>query len=495
MRVQSTNPATTGFAYFELDFASFIVNNCRVHSAQENTFMRSTEFPQNDRKEIFGWLMYDWANSAFYTTVVSVLVGPYLTALAQADVGKGGTVLDLGFFGSVTADNLFTSTLGVSIFLQIFLLPVLGSIADYTNLKKRMMAFFCYTGVVASGLLFFVKGDSYIWGCLLLMIANICFATANVFYNAFLIDLTTEDKRDKISSYGFASGYLGGVIMLVLNFGLINFAPNLGITEGTAVRLSILMASLWWGLFAIVTFRLIRSRGAAKVNTDRKPLVVVGFSEVWRTLKELFGLKYTLLFLVAYLFYNDGIQTVILNSSVFLSQELFVSRGLETSQTFLIGIFFIAQVSALFGAIIFERISRLLGAKRTIILSLFIWSGIVIYAYAFLQNTTQAMIMAVFIGLVLGSAQALSRSLYSQMIPKDRESAFFGLYEISEKGTSWLGNLVFAVVVGITGSYRHAILAIIFFFVAGSVILLFTNTTRAIHEAGNLTPDEAEKTH
>ncbi|MGH9946262.1 MAG: MFS transporter [Pyrinomonadaceae bacterium] len=446
---------------------------------------------KNDRKEIFGWLAYDWANSVFYTTVVSVLVGPYLTALAQNDVGKGGTVLSLGPFSSITADNLFTSTLGSSIFLQIFILPVLGSIADYTNLKKRMMATFCYTGVVASCLLFFITGTHYLWGCLFLLIANMCFAAANVFYNAFLIDITTENMRDRISSYGFASGYLAGVVMLVLNLALISYASSLGITEGMAVRISMLAASLWWGAFAAVTFYLVRSRGAVKQLGKTERLIVVGFREVWNTLKELYGLKFTLLFLIAYLFYNDGIQTVILNSSVFLSQELFVSRGLETSQTFLLGIFLIAQISALFGALVFERIARIIGAKRTIMVSLFIWSGIVIYAYGFLQNTTQAMVMAVFIGLVLGSAQALSRSLYSQMIPKDRDSAFFGLYEISEKGTSWLGNLVFAVVVGITGSYRQAILAIIFFFIIGSVILFFTNTTRAIHEAGNLTPEEA----
>lgn len=448
--------------------------------------------PKNDRREIFGWLMYDWANSAFYTTVVSVLAGPYLTSLAQADVGKGGTVLSLGPFGTVTADNLFTSTLGVSIFLQVFLLPVLGSIADYTNLKKRLMAFFCYLGVVASSLLFFISGDSYLFGCLFLMIANISFAAANVFYNAFLIDLTTEDNRDRISSYGFASGYLGGVVMLVANLALIGNAEALGMSQGMAVRVSMLIASIWWGVFAVITFLMIRNRDAGNGAVRKRDLVKIGFKEVFRTLKELYGLKYTCLFLIGYLFYNDGIQTVILNSSVFLSQELFVSRGLETSQTFLLTIFVIAQVSALIGAVIFERISRIIGAKRTILVSLAIWSGIVIYAYGFLDNTTQAMIMAVFIGLVLGSAQALSRSLYSQMIPKDRESAFFGLYEISEKGTSWLGNLVFAIVIGLTGSYKQAILALIFFFVVGSTILLFTNTTKAIHAAGNLTPEEAE---
>lgn len=450
-----------------------------------------TPVQKNDRREIFGWLMYDWANSAFYTTVVSVLAGPYLTSLAQADVGKGGTVISLGPIGTVTADNLFTSTLGVSIFLQVFLLPVLGSVADYTNLKKRLMAFFCYLGVVASSLLFFISGDSYLFGCLFLMIANIAFAAANVFYNAFLIDLTTEDNRDRISCYGFASGYLGGVVMLIANLALIGNAELLGITQGIAVRVSMLIASVWWGAFAVITFFLVKNRDASNGLVRKRDLVKIGFKEVYRTLKELYGLKYTCLFLIGYLFYNDGIQTVILNSSVFLSQELFVSRGLETSQTFLLTIFVIAQVSALVGAIIFERISRLIGAKRTILVSLAIWSGIVIYAYGFLDNTVQAMIMAVFIGLVLGSAQALSRSLYSQMIPKDRESAFFGLYEISEKGTSWLGNLVFAIVIGLTGSYRQAILTLIFFFVVGFLILLFTNTTKAIHSAGNLTPEEA----
>lgn len=454
--------------------------------------MTSTTLDKNNRREIFGWLTYDWANSAFFTTVVTVLAGPYLTALAQEDVGISGVVLPLGPFGSITSDNLFTSTLGVSIFLQVFLLPLLGSIADFTPWKKKMMAAFCYTGVVTSSLLFFITGSAYLWGCVFLLISNICFAAANVFYNSFLVDISTEDQRDRISSYGYASGYIGGLLMLFLNLALINFGPSFGIDKGLAVRLSMLAASLWWGLFAAVTFSLVRTRQPHRV-VEGKNLVTVGFVEIARTLRELFGLKYTLLFLAGYLLYNDGIQTVILNSSIFLSQELFVSKGMESDSTFLLGIFVVAQVCALIGAIAFERLSRIIGAKRTIIICLIIWSGICIFAYAFLQSFAQAWIMAVFIGLVLGPTQALSRSLYSQMIPKSRESAFFGLYEISEKGTSWIGNLVFAIVVGSTGSYRNAILALIVFFIAGVVILMLTNTTRAIHAAGNLTPDEAAK--
>lgn len=456
--------------------------------------MSDTNYPPNQRKEIFGWMLYDWANSAFYTTVIAVLLGPYLIALAEQAVGREGLILDLGLF-RVTTGGFPAFCVAISVVSMVVFLPILGAIADYTHLKKRLMATFCYIGVVASSILFFVTGDSYIIGGILLIVSNIGFAAANVFYNAFLIDITTEDKRDRVSSYGYGAGYIGGVVMLVMNLALIEYAEQIGITRGLAVRISFLAASLWWGIFAFISFSLIRSRGAAKEVPANKNLVTIGFSELWETLKELKRLRYTALFLIAYLFYNDGIQTVILQSSVFLSQELFTQadRDANLNQSFLIIIFLIAQISAFVGAISFERLARVIGAKRTIIISLIIWCGIVIYAYAFLQTRTQACFMGIAIGLVLGSAQALSRSLYSQMIPVGRESAFFGLYEISEKGTSWMGQLLFTIIIGATGSFRQAILGLIVFFVVGSVILLFTDTERAIHEAGNLTAAEAEE--
>jgi len=279
--------------------------------------------------------------------------------------------------------------------------------------------------------------------------------------------------------------------MLILNLLLINNAERLGISTSLAVRISFLAASLWWGFFAVITFYLIKPRGAVKEIPENKNLIRIGFSELWETLKELNRLRYTKRFLIAYLFYNDGIQTVILQSSVFISYELFTSKGLPEDNSFLLGIFLVAQISALIGALVFERIARFIGAKKTIILSLAIWCGIVIYAYGFFQTAYQAWIMGAFIGMVLGSAQALSRSLYSQMIPAGRESSFFGLYEISEKGTSWMGQLMFTIIVGATGSFRHAILALIVFFVVGSLILFFTDTTKAIHEAGNIAPEES----
>jgi MFS transporter, UMF1 family len=452
--------------------------------------MENIEIKPNDRKEIFGWLMYDWANSAFFTTVVGVLVGPYLIALAEKAVGAEGAIFDLYLF-KVTPKGFPAFCITLSVISMIVILPLLGAIADYTRLKKKLMAFFCYLGVVASSLLFFVTEASYLWLGLFLIVSNMSFAAANVFYNAFLIDITTEDKRDRVSSYGYATGYLGGVVMLIFNILLISNAESLGISTGSAVRISFLTASLWWGLFAIITFVLVRSRGVVKEIPPNKNLVTIGFNEIWETLKELYRLRYTMRFLIAYLFYNDGIQTVILQSSVFISYELFTSKGLPEDNSFLLLIFLVAQISALVGAISFERLARIIGAKKTIILSLIIWCAIVIYAYAFFSSMWQAWFMGACIGLVLGAAQALSRSLYSQMIPRGREASFFGLYEISEKGTSWMGTLLFTIIVGATGSFRQAILGLMVFFIVGSLILLFTDTKKAIHEAGNLTPEEA----
>jgi len=449
------------------------------------------EYQKNDRREIFGWLVYDWANSAFYTTVIGVLLGPYLTALAQAHVGDNGVIVDFGGLGAVTAKNLFSLSITASVFCQVLFLPILGAVADYSNLKKRLMMIFCYSGVTASGLLFFVSGNNYVFGSLLLIVANLSYGAANVFYNAYLIDLTTEDRRDFYSSYGFASGYVGGIIMLILNIALVQNAESFGLTTSFAVRLSLLAASLWWGIFALITFYTIKSRGAVKQLPENKNIIAMGFGELGGTFRELKRLRHTAQFLIGCFCYNNGIQTVITSASVFLAQELFVARGTEASQSFLLGIFLVSQISALVGAISFERLARVIGTKYTLLISLTVWVLIVVYAYGFLQTTAQAWMMSVFIGLVLGSSQALSRSLYSQMIPRGREASFFGLYEISEKGTSLVGSLVFGIVVGITGSFRQAILSMILFFAVGIVILLLTDTDRAIHEAGNLTAKEA----
>ncbi|HYV00636.1 MAG TPA: MFS transporter, partial [Pyrinomonadaceae bacterium] len=219
---------------------------------------------KNNPREVFGWKMYDWANSAFSTTIVGALFGPYLTEITQRAVGENGTVFSLGPLGAITAKSYFPTCVSVAVFLQIFLLPILGSIADYSNLKKKMMALFCYIAVAATCLMYFVDGQLYWLGGILFIVANLGFGAAVVFYNGFLNDITTEDQRDKVSSRGFAYGYLGGGLLLALNFLLVKSAPRLGMDAFLAVRLSFLSAGLWWGAFALISFATLKTRAAEK---------------------------------------------------------------------------------------------------------------------------------------------------------------------------------------------------------------------------------------
>jgi UMF1 family MFS transporter len=441
----------------------------------------------NDRREVFGWTMYDWANSTFSTTVVTVLLGPYLTALAQSAVGENGIVLALGPL-AITAKSFYPYCVAFSVFLQVFLLPVLGAIADYTNLKKRLMALFCYIGVAATCLLFAITGGLYLLGGLLFIIANLSFGATIVFYNAFLNDITTEDQRDKVSSRGFALGYLGGGLLLAANLALVLGAARLGISRALAVRISLLSAGLWWGGFALITFSRLKTRAPAKALPPGASFVTIGFSELGTTFRELKRLPHTLRYLIGYMLFNDGIQTVIALASVFLSQELFVAHGQKPDESFLIGLILMVQFVAFVGALLFERIAALIGTKHAILLSLVLWSGVVVYAYGFLQTTTQAWAMGAVIAVVLGGSQALSRSLFSQMIPAGHAASFFGLYEISERGTSWIGQVLFGYIAGATNSYRQAILSLIVLFILGMLMLARTDTQQAIHDAGNRLP-------
>lgn len=449
---------------------------------------------KNNPREIFGWMMYDWANSAFYTTVVGALYGQYLTYVAQQAVGENGTALSFGSFISISAKSFYPLCITLAVLMQIFLLPLLGAMADYSSLKKRLLIVFCYAGAGATCLMYFVADGRYLLGGLLFIIAMLGFNAAIVIYNSYLPQLSTEDRRDKLSSRGFALGYLGGGLLLALNSVFIGvIAPRIGMSESTAVRISLLSAGVWWGSFALLTFSLLRSHNAARQLPPGKSYLTIGFSELGQTFRELRRLRHTFRYLIAYLFFIDGVQTIIGMAGVFLAQELFVARGLEASPAFLLGIFLLVQFMAIFGALLFERIAAFIGTKKAIITSLVIWSGVVIYAYGFLQTTTQAWWMAAFIAVVLGGTQALSRGLYSRMIPPGREASFFGLYEISERA-SWMGMGMFTIVVNQTGSYRQAILLLIVFFVIGLLILIFTDTDRAIHEAGNLLPEEAAET-
>jgi UMF1 family MFS transporter len=325
---------------------------------------------RNAPQEIAAWLMYDWANSAFQTTVITVLAGPYLTDLAQRDVGRNGIVATLGPFGSITALSLFPYCISTSVFLQVLFLPLLGAIADYSRAKKRLMAAFCYGGVAATCLLFFISGQRYLVGGLLLVVANFAFGVTIVLYNAFLNDITTEDVRDKVSSQGYALGYLGGGLLLAANLILLSASDQLGISNEFAVRISLLSAGVWWGGYALITFARLRPRAGARARPAGRSYLALGLAGLRGLWSQLLVRPHTRRYLIAYMAFNDAIQTVISVASVFLAQELFVSRGLPTNEAFLIGLVLMVQFVAFAGALLFERIAVVLGTKNAILVSL-----------------------------------------------------------------------------------------------------------------------------
>jgi UMF1 family MFS transporter len=328
----------------------------------------------------------------------------------------------------------------------------------------------------------------YLPGGALFVAANLGFGASIVLYNAFLNDITTPDRRDEVSSRGYALGYLGGGMLLAVNLALMLNAEALGLSRELAVRISLLSAGVWWGGFAAITFRRLRSRAVPPASPLRRTLWAAGLTQVAATIRELRRLPQTFRYLIAYMLYNDGIQTVISIASVFLAQELFVARGLPVDESFLIGLVLMIQFVAFVGALLFDRIARVVQAKNAILISLVLWTGVVLYSYRFLQTTAQAWVMGGVIAIVLGGSQALSRSLFSQMIPPGREASFFGLYEISERGTSWIGPLIFGIVAGATNSYRQAILSLIGLFVAGMFLLLITDVEEAVREGGCQVP-------
>lgn len=433
----------------------------------------------DNSREIFGWKMYDWANSTFSTVVVTALLGPYLLTLSE-----GQNPINL-FGTDIQPAAIFPTAASLSVFLQVFFLPLLGTVADYTNLKKRMMMTFAYVGATFAIMLFFIQPDmpvigtngAILLGSLFFIIANFCFGAAIVFYNAYLPDIAPPALRDKISSEGWGLGYLGGGLLLLVNLGMLTLMEDTGL----AVRLSLASAGVWWLVFTyLFPQQRLQVRAAARSLPAGTTLIQHGFRQIRTTLSEMRD-KYpmTLRYLLAYLVYNDGIQTVIVVSTAFAAQEL----GVEATTLLLLVL--MIQFVAFFGAIGFGKLAGRIGAKRSIMITLVIWSILVIYAYGFLVNVTQLFVMGFFLALVLGGSQALSRSLFSQMIPLSQESEYFGFYEISERGTSWIGPLLFAAAVQITGSQRIALVSLIVFFVLGLALFVPVDVRQAMVDAGH----------
>jgi UMF1 family MFS transporter len=426
------------------------------------------------------WYLYDWANSAFSTTVISLFIGPYLTSVAESGADASGMISLWGL--DMRPGSLYPYAVSFSVFAQVFLLPIVGGIADRIKSRNGLLAVFAYIGSISTMFLYFVKDGRYALGAFLLIVANISFGAALVVANSYLQDLAAPDKRDTVSSRGWAFGYAGGGLLLLLNLVLYAGYESFGVTQGEAVRISLMSAGVWWAIFTIITVRGLRTLNRP-VGAVGSQALTAGFKELKVTLKDVRKYPETLKFLIAYLFYNDGIQTVIAISGTYAILELKLT---EISLVFAI---LLVQITALIGALLLGRLSNSIGAKKVILLTLVIWTVMVIITYALPAGQQNPyLVIAAGIGFVLGGSQALSRSLYSQVIPRSREAQYFSFYEISERGTSWLGTFAFGVAFGLTGSYRQSVLLIIAFFIVGGLLLLRVNIRQAITESGNPQP-------
>ncbi|MFJ6215540.1 MFS transporter [Streptomyces sp. NPDC092296] len=430
-----------------------------------------------------GWYFYDWANSVFSTTVVTVFLGPYLTSVAEAAADADGYVHPLGL--PVRAGAFFPYAVSASVLLSVLVMPVAGAVADRTGRHRTLMGVAAYLGAGATAAMFLLRGDRYLLGGALLVLANVAFAVSAVLYNSFLPAIAPPEQRDAVSSRGWAFGYAGGALLLVLNLVLYEGRASFGVAEGDAVRICLASAGVWWAGFTLIPMRRLPERagvpGAAPVAGGG---LGAGFRQLRGTLAEMRRYPLTLFFLAGYLCYNDGVQTVISQASLYGSRELGMAQGSLVVAVLMV------QVLAIGGALLLGRLARRYGAKRAILGSLVAWGATVALGFALpAHRPVWFFSLAALIGLVMGGSQALSRSLFSQLVPPGKEAEYFSVYEVSDRGTSWLGPLVFGIAYQATGSYRVAIVSLVLFFAVGFALLLRLPVRRAIAAAGNPVPE------
>jgi UMF1 family MFS transporter len=425
------------------------------------------------------WYTYGWASHAFETTVVAVFLSQYLPAVAENAVGKNGRLHVIGI--PIAPGSLFTYVASFCAFLLVVLMPVVGAVADRFGRKREMLLTFGFLGAASCVAMWFITGSNWGLGVGLTVAAYVTYTCGKVIYNSMLPDIAGANERDRVSSVGWAAGYIGGGLLLALNFVLSFVISDLA----TLARISLGMAGLWWALWMLLPLRRLRNApvDAAKTHSVSGSVVTTGFRQLGETLRHLRGYPMTLLFLLAYLIYYDGINTVTTLAAQYGNKEL----GL-TQNTLLTAIL-IVQFTAFGGALLLGRFAERWGAKRVVCGSLLVWIGVVVCAYFLPAHLPLAFdALAIGLSIVLGGTQALSRSLFAGMIPRGKEAEYFSLYEVSSSGSSIFGTLLFGIALQNFGSYRVAIVSLMVFFVVGLVLLVRVDVARAVAAAGNELP-------
>ncbi|HVX49666.1 MAG TPA: MFS transporter [Chitinophagaceae bacterium] len=419
------------------------------------------------KKVINGWAMYDWANSAYNLVITSTFFPAYYDVVTATKDNAGNitghTVTFLGL--QFESASLYNYALAVAYLVIALLSPILSSIADYKGNKKNFMQFFCYLGSLSCMLMYFFTKDTLALGIFTCIIAAIGYCGSFVFYNSYLPEIAAEEDRDRISAKGFAWGYTGSIILQVVCFALVLL--NLFGDKAMPLRLSFLLTGIWWAGFAQITFNRL-PKGTPAANFENKNILTHGFKElsiVWNIAKKIPVLKR---FLVSFLFYSMGVQTVMLAATLFGSQVL----GL--SATKLIACILIIQAVAIGGAYLMAKLSAIYGNIKVLMFVVILWIGVCIAAY-FITTEMGFYIVATVVGLIMGGIQSLSRSTYSKIMPETHDTAsFFSFFDVTEKVAIVIGMFSFGFVQEVTGNMRNSVIALIVFFAIGFLSLAFT---------------------
>ena len=415
------------------------------------------------QKARFGWCLYDWANSAFATVILAAVLPVYFVSL----VPENGATLPFLANHKFSAASLWGYSVSVSMVILAFAAPALGALADRNAWHKRLMMLFWLFGCTATALLATTGSGDYLFATGFFILGNLAFAGANIFYNAYLPFLAPIEQADRLSARGFAYGYVGGGLLLALDFLLIVKFETFGFADrGAATRFGFLLTACWWFIFAIPTFIYLP-------KTEKRPATEYRFSLMGyvERFKQLFNYRDLCIFLIAFLCYNDGIQTIISVSAIYAREELQLSQGT------IIGCFLMIQFMAMPGALFFARLGEKISTERAILLSLIIFLLVCFFAYR-MTSAYEFWILGAVIAIILGGSQALSRSLFSSMVPKQKSAEFFGFFAISSRFAAIFGPLLFALVADLSGSSRNSILALGIFFIVGGILLLLVNVKR-----------------
>jgi MFS transporter, UMF1 family len=414
------------------------------------------------KRAITAWTMYDWANSAFATTIMAAVLPVYYASVAGKDLpGNLATV----YWGYTTS---------VSLLVAAILGPILGALADFSGAKKRFLAVFMALGVAGTALLYFVQSGDWLMASLFFVLGEFGFAGSLVFYDSLLPHIARPDEVDMVSSRGYAIGYLGGGILLAVNLAMIQLAPSE--TRAMMTRLSFVTVAVWWFVFTIPLLRLVPEppRRIAAGEAGRSP-ILVSFARLGHTFREITQFRDLFIFLVAFWFYNDGIGTIIKMATIYGAE-------IGIGQTTLIGTLLLVQFIGIPFAFLFGWLARKIGAKRSIYISLLVYTGIAIAGY-FLQKEWQFWALGIAVATVQGGSQALSRSLFSRLVPRSKSAEFFGFFSVSEKFAGIVGPFVFAVVGQLVGSSRLSIISLVIFFIIGALLLSRVNEAEGVRVA------------